>query len=231
MSGIDPFQAIKLSVLVGLWCAALGLPFAVLLGWILARFEFPGKTLLNMIVFAPLVVPPVVTGYLLLEVFGRAAPLGKLFADLGLPFSFSLAGAVLASFVVGMPFYVMVIRAAFEAVDPRLEEIAWTLGAPPRKTFFRVTLPLALPGIAAGAVLAFARALGEFGATVILAGNMEGKTRTIALAVYTLLETPNGLEASHILIGASLVISFGALFAYEMLLRWHRRRLEWRHER
>jgi len=231
MTGVSPGQAIWLSIQVGIWCAALGLPVALVLGWILARYEFRGKTLLNMIVFAPLVIPPVVTGYLLLEVFGRAALIGHLFEAIGLPFSFSLAGAVLASFVVGLPFYVMVIRSAFESVDPRLEEMAWTLGAPPKRTFLRVTLPLALPGIAAGAVLAFARALGEFGATVVLAGNMEGKTRTIALAVYTLLESPNGMDASRVLVVASLLISFAALFGYELLLRWHRRRLEWRHER
>lgn len=230
MIELDPSQAIWLSIQVGLWCVALGLLPAMLFGWILARYEFPGKTLLSMLVFTPLVIPPVVTGYLLLEVFGRTSAIGSFFDAMGLPFSFSLAGAVLASFIVGFPFYVMGIRSAFESVDPRLEEVAWTLGAPPRRTFFRVTLPLALPGIAAGAVLTFARALGEFGATVVLAGNMEGKTRTIALAVYTLLETPNGMDASRILIAASLCISLGTLFGYELLLRWHRRRLEWRND-
>jgi len=228
MIELNPTHAIWLSVQVGLWCVLLGLIPATLFGWVLARYEFLGKTLLSMLVFAPLGIPPGVTGYLLLGLFVRALPVGQFFEILGLPFSFSLAGAVLASFIVGFPFYVMVIRSAFESVDPRLEEVAWTLGAPPRRTFFRVTLPLALPGIAAGAVLTFARALGEFGATVVLAGNMEGKTRTIALAVYTLLETPNGMDASRILIVASLCISLATLFAYELLLRWHRRRLEWR---
>jgi molybdate transport system permease protein len=230
-SGVSPSQAIWLSVQVGAWCAVFGLPVAIVLGWILARYEFRGKILLNMLIFAPLVIPPVITGYLLLEIFGRSAIIGHWFEQMGLPFSFSLAGAVLASFVVGMPFYVMVTRAAFESVDPRLEEMAWTLGATPWRTFRRVTLPLALPGIAAGAVLAFARALGEFGATVVLAGNIEGKTRTIALGVYTLLESPSGMDASRVLVAASLLISLAALFGYEVLLRWHRRRLEWRHER
>lgn len=230
MAGLDPSQAIWLSVQVGLWCAVLGLPVAVFLGWILARCEFRGKIFLNLLVLAPMVIPPVVTGFLLLEVFGRAAPLGQFFEMLGLPFSFSLAGAVLASFVVGLPFYVMATRSAFESVDPRLEEMAWTLGAKPRQSFWRVTLPLALPGIAAGSMLAFARALGEFGATVVLAGNMEGKTRTIALAVYTLLESPDGMAATRILVGASLLLSLGALFGYELLVRWQRRRLEWHHE-
>lgn len=231
MLGVDPYRAIWLSIQVGLWCVVLGLPVAVFLGWVLARYEFRGKTLLNMVVFTPLVVPPVITGYLLLELFGRSAVIGHFFEKIGLPFTFSFAGAVLASFVVGLPFYVMAARSAFESVDPKLEEMAWTLGAPPKRTILRVTLPLALPGIAAGAVLAFARSLGEFGATIVLAGNMEGKTRTIALAVYTLLESPNGMEASHVLVGASLIISFASLLGYEGLLRWHRRRLEWRYDK
>jgi molybdate transport system permease protein len=231
MLGIDPWQAIWLSIQVGLWCAVLGLPFGIIFGWILARCDFPGKSLFNMLIFAPLVVPPVVTGYLLLSVVGRASPLGHFFEAIGFSFSFSFAGAVLASFIVGMPFYIMAIRSAFEAVDPKLEEMALTLGLPPMSVFFRVTLPLAFPGIGAGALLAFARALGEFGATVVLAGNMEGKTRTIALAVYSLLETPNGMGASRILVVASLLISLLALFGYEMLLRWNRSRLEWRHEK
>lgn len=228
---IDPWQAIWLSIQVGLWCAVLGLPVAVLFGWILARYDFLGKSFLNVLIFSPMVIPPVVTGYLLLMVFGRATFLGHIFDSIGLPFSFSFAGAVLASFIVGMPFYIMAIRSAFESVDPKLEEMAETLGFTPLKVFFKVTLPLAFPGIGAGALLAFARALGEFGATVVLAGNMEGKTRTIALAVYSLLETPNGMEASRVLVIASLLISLLALFGYEQLLRWQRRRLEWRHEK
>jgi molybdate transport system permease protein len=128
--------------------------------------------------------------------------------------------------VVGLPLYVISVRGAFEAVDPTYEELSWTLGVPPRQTFLRISLPLALPGIVAGSVLAFARSLGEFGATVVLAGNVEGSTRTIALAVYTLLESPEGREATWVLVGASVAISLGALLGYEALSRRQRRRLE-----
>lgn len=218
-------NAISLSLQVGAWCVALGFPFALVLGWILARKQFVGKTLLSAIVFSPLVVPPVVTGALLLDVFGRNRVVGAWLSQIGLPISFSMAGAVLAAFVVGLPFYIASVRTAFESIDPRLEEVAWTQGVSPARVFLKVTLPLALPGIAAGAVLAFARALGEFGATTVLAGNMEGKTRTIALAVYTLLETPGGDDEGRHLIYSSLAISFFALGGYELLSRWHRRRL------
>ena len=231
MSGIDPWIAISLSLQVGLWCAILGLPVAVALGWLLARRTFPGKLLLNMIIFTPLVVPPVVTGYLLLITFGRMTLIGRFFEQFGVSFSFTFVGAVLAAFIVGMPLYIMSIRSAFESIDPKLEEMAMTLGHTPLKVFFKVTLPLAFPGIGAGALLAFVRALGEFGATVMIAGNMEGKTRTIALAIYSLLDRPNGFEASKVLVVASLSVSLLALFGYELLIRWHRRRLEWRHEK
>jgi len=146
---------------------------------------------------------------------------------LGVTVPFTLLGAVLAALVVGIPLYVASVRAAFESVDPHLEEVAWTLGTPPRRSFLKVTLPLALPGIAAGAILAFARALGEFGATVVLAGNVEGRTRTIALAVYTLLESPEGRQAIWLLVGASLALSAGALLGYEFLTRRQRGRMEW----
>lgn len=225
---IDPWLAIRVSLQVALWCVLLGLPVAVLLGWILARFDFLGKTLLNMLLFAPMVIPPVVTGYLLLEIFGRNTVLGKWLTMVGLPISFDFSGAVLAALVVGLPFFIMVARSTFEALDPRLEEVAWTLGSARWRTFWKVTLPMALPGIGAGALLAFARALGEFGATIVLAGNVEGQTRTIALAIYTLLESPAGDQTATTLVLSSLALSFAALVGYEILLRWHRRRMEWR---
>ena len=231
MSEIDHWQAISLSLRVGFWCAILGLPVAIIFGWILARCTFPGKLLLNMFIFTPLVLPPIVTGYLLLITFGRMTPIGRFFEQMGLSFSFTFSGAVLAAFIVGMPLYIMSIRSAFESIDPKLEEMAMTLGYTPLKVFFKVTLPLAFPGIGAGALLSFARALGEFGATVIIAGNMEGKTRTIALAIYSLLDMPNGIEAAQVLVVASLLISLLAIFGYELLIRWHRKRLEWRHEK
>jgi molybdate transport system permease protein len=222
----DPLSAIRLSLWVGLWCVLLGLPIAVPVGWLLARRTFPGKALLSTLVLAPIVVPPVVTGLALLRFFGRSSALGPVLGWFGVEVSFSLAGAVLAALIVGLPFFVLSARGAFEAVDPAYEEVAHTMGLRPWQTFVRVTLPLALPGIGAGAVLGFARALGEFGATTVISGNMEGKTRTIALALYTLLDAPGGDRSMNVLLGASLGLSFVALLGYEALTRWQKRRLE-----
>lgn len=218
----DAASAIRLSLQVGLWCTVLGFPVAVGVGWLLARRRFVGRTLLVTLLMVPLVLPPVVTGYVLLRVLGRGGPA----AALGLEIPFTLAGAVVAAFVVGLPLYVLAARHAFEAVDPRYEEVAWTLGVTPFRTFLRVTFPLAAPGITAGSVLAFARALGEFGATAVLAGNVEGETRTIALAVYTLLETPGAEEGIAVLTWASIGISLAAIAGYEAFNRWQRSRLE-----
>jgi molybdate transport system permease protein len=222
---LDVATAVRLSLTVGAVSSLLGLVPAVGIAWILARHEFRGKAVVSSLVLTPLVLPPVVTGLLMLEVFGRQAPLGRLMDTLGLPVPFSLTGAVLAAGVVGFPLYVTSIRAAFEAVDPRYEEVSLSLGTPPGPTFRRVTLPLALPGIAAGVVLAFARGLGEFGATAVLAGNMEGRTRTIALAVYALLDAPGEDPRVSQLVGAAFVLSVLALAGFEALNRWQRRRL------
>ena len=219
-------SAVTLSLVVGLVAAAAGLGPALALGWLLARGHFRGKAVVSALVLVPLVLPPVVTGLLLLRLFGRSAPLGGWLAALGWPVPFTLTGAVIAAVVVGLPVYVMSVRGALEAVDPRYEEVAMTLGASPWQTFRRVTLPLALPGIGAGVVLAVARGLGEFGATAVLAGNMEGKTRTIALAVYALLDVPGEDPRVGQLIGASLGLSVLSLVGYEALNRWQRRRLE-----
>lgn len=216
----DPTAAIALSLEVATWCTVLGAPVAIALGYVLARKRFVGRTAVTTLLLLPLVLPPVVTGFLLLEIFGRGGPL----AAFDVPFG--LAAAVVAAFVVGLPLYVMAVQHAFEAVDPRYEEVSLTLGVAPWRTFLRVTLPLAMPGVAAGAVLAFARALGEFGATIVVAGNVEGKTRTIALAVYTLLESPGGEAATATLVWASVALSFAAVAGYELLRRWQRRRME-----
>ena len=229
-SGPSPASAIRISLLVALLATLAGLPVAVAVGWVLARRDFPGKTAVSTLVLAPLVVPPVVTGFLLLSVLGSQSPLGRALDSLGLPIPFSLLGAAVAAAVVGFPLYVLSVRNAFEAVDPHFEEISWTLGVPPASTFRRVSLPLAVPGIAAGAILAFARALGEFGATVVLAGNIEGKTRTIALAVYTLLESPAAEKATWALVAASVALSLAALVGYETLSRRQRKRLEMHRE-
>lgn len=223
---LDPGRAVGLSVWVGLLSTVATLLPAVGVGWLLARGRFRGRGVLSALVLLPLVLPPVVTGLVLLRLLGRNAPLGAALEALGLPVPFTLGGAVIAAAVVGFPLYVTAIRGAFEAVDPRLEEVSLSLGAPPARTFRRITLPLALPGIVAGMVLAFARGLGEFGATTVIAGNIEGRTRTIALAVYTLMDAPDGDTSLRVLLLASLALAVSALAGFELLNRWQRRRLE-----
>jgi molybdate transport system permease protein len=223
---VDPYSAVKLSAIVGIACVVLGFPFAVFFGWLLARKSFRGKSLLTLVIFFPLSLPPVVTGLILLKALGRESFLGQIFGSLGLPLTFSLTGAVIASFIVGFPLYVMMIRSAFEAVDKRYEEVAFTLGLTPAKIFFKISLPLAIPGVLAGAVLNLARSMGEFGATSIISGNIEGETRTISLALYSLLEAPDGMESGRTLVIVSLIMSFLSLALYEWLLNWHRKRLE-----
>jgi molybdate transport system permease protein len=227
----DPWPAVRLSLLVALGATLAGFVPAVWLGWILARKDFVGKSVVATVALIPLVLPPVVTGFLLLSLLGSRTPLGAWLEAMGVDIPFTLLGATVAALTVGLPLYVVSIRNAFQVVDPSYEEVSWTLGRRPWPTFVRVTFPLALPGIAAGAVLAFARALGEFGATVVLAGNVEGSTRTIALAVYTLLESPQGREAIWVLVGASVLLSLLALLGYEALSRRQRRQMELRHGR
>ena len=226
MTGVDPVRAVELSLIVGAWCIVLGSPFAIGLGFLLARREFWGKSLVSALVLTPLVMPPVVTGFLLLEVLGRDSALGGVLAELGLPIPFTLAGAVAAGLAVGFPLYVSAARSAFEAIDRRFEDVSLTLGVPPWRTFLRVTLPLALPGLVGGMVLAFARALGEFGATVVVAGNAEGQTRTLALAVYTLLDVPGAEPQAWRLVALSVGLSTASLLGHEALTRWQKRRLE-----
>lgn len=223
---VDPTSAVLLSLEVGVASTLLTLGPALAIAWILARGRFRGKAVLTGIVTAPLVLPPVVTGLLLLRAFGRGTLLGGALQAIGLPVVFSWTGAVLAAAIVGFPLYVLTIRQAFEAIDPRYEEVSLTLGAPPVATFRRITLPLALPGIAAATVLAFARGLGEFGATAVVAGNVEGRTRTIALAIYALLDSPAGDAQIRTLLVASLALAFGALAAFELLVGRQRRRLD-----
>jgi molybdate transport system permease protein len=223
---LDPYSALKLSAIVGAACVVFGFPFAVFFGWLLARKTFRGKSILTLVIFFPLSLPPVVTGLILLKGLGRESFLGNFFGSLGFPLTFSLTGAVIASFVVGFPLYVMMIRSAFEAVDKRYEDVAFTLGVSPIKIFFKISLPLALPGVLAGAVLNLARSMGEFGATSIISGNIEGETRTISLALYSILEAPDGMESGRTLILFSIIMSFLSLAIYEWLINWHRKRLE-----
>jgi len=214
------WDAIFLSLQVALWCTIAVLPPAVLMAWLLARGNFPGKILLDAIVHLPLVVPPVVTGYLLLLLLGRNGPVGAWLEDwFGIVLAFKWTGAVVASAVMAFPLAVRAIRMAIEAVDPAMERAARSLGAGRIRAFLSVTLPLAAPGVVAGAVLAFARSLGEFGATITFVSNIPGETQTIPSAIYAYIQTPGGDGAALRLTAMSVLLSLGALVASEWLAR------------
>lgn len=212
--------AIRLSLKVALWAVAISLPPGVLIALVLARGRFWGRQLLDVVVHLPLILPPVVTGYFLLILFGRRGPLGHFFYQyFGLTFAFRWTGAVLASAVVAFPLMVRAIRLSIEAVDRRLEDAAATLGARPALVFLTVTLPLILPGIIAGAILSFARSLGEFGATITFVSNIPGETQTLPTALYTFTQVPGGDEGAMRLTAVSVVISATALLISEFLAR------------
>ncbi len=212
--------AIALTVRIALVATAFALPVGLLVGWLLARTDFWGKTLLDGLAHLPLVLPPVVTGYLLLISFGRRGPVGAFLYDhFGIVFSFRWTGAALACGVMGFPLMVRPIRLALQAIDRRLEDAASTLGANPARVFLTVTLPLALPGIIAGVLLCFARALGEFGATITFVSNIPGETQTISAAIYTLTQVPGGDAAAARLVVISIILALAALFAAEWLAR------------
>ena len=214
----EEWAALALSLKVSLWAVALSLPLAVLVAYLLARREFPGKSLLSAIVHVPLVLPPVVTGYLLLLTFGRNGAVGRWLEDtFGLVLAFRWTGAALAAAIMGFPLMVRAIRLAVEAVDPRLEEAAATLGAPPLARFVFVTLPLISPGILAGAVLGFAKAMGEFGATITFVANIPGQTQTLPSAIYAFLQVPGAETAAMRLVILSLVVAIGAVVISEWL--------------
>jgi len=214
------WTAVELSLRIALVATAWALPFGIAVGWLLARGKFWGKTVLDGLVHLPLVLPPVVTGYLLLMWFGRKGPIGAFLYDhFGVVFAFRWTGAALASGVMGFPLLVRPIRLALEAIDRRLEDAAGTLGANPALVFFTVTLPLALPGIIAGLLLCFARALGEFGATITFVSNIPGQTQTISAAIYTFLQIPDGDAAAGRLVVVAIGLSLAALIAAEWLGR------------
>ena len=218
MSNLSPteWSAVWLSLKVAMGVALLTAVPAVLLGGLLARREFRGKILVESLVHAPLVVPPVVTGYLLLMAFGANGWIGK---HLGFRLAFSWQGAVLASAVVALPLAVRSVRLAISLVDRRLEETALTLGRSPAWTFMRITLPLAWPGILGGILLAFSRSLGEFGATITFAGNIEGATQTLPLAIYSALQVPGGEETAMRFTLFSLALCMASLVVSEILTR------------
>jgi molybdate transport system permease protein len=219
----EEWEIILLSLKVSLVAVALTLPFAFALAWVLARARFPGKLLLDALVHLPLVIPPVVTGWMLLIAFGRTGPIGRFLEQtLGLTLMFRWTGAALAAAVMALPLMVRAIRLSIESVDIRLEQAARTLGATRWRAFLTITLPLSLPGIAAGAVLGFARSIGEFGATISFVSNIPGETQTLPLAIYAALQVPGGEEMVARLAFVSVALSFAALIASELIVRRHR---------
>ena len=216
----EEITAILLSVRVAVACVAITIVPGIVMGWLLARCRFPGHAALDAIVHLPLVLPPVVVGYGLLLLFGRNGPLQGLLGDV----AFTWKAAAMASAVMGFPLMVRAVRLAIELVDTRLEQAARTLGASPLRAFLTITIPLALPGILTGAVLAFARSLGEFGATMTFAGNIEGETRTLPLALFQYAQVPNGEGPALRLLIISVILSFLALFVSEIAARHVRKR-------
>jgi len=218
--GPAEWQAVRLSLRVSFWATLASLPIAIFVAYALARWKFPGKQVLNGIVHLPLILPPVVTGYLLLIVFGRRGTVGQFLDEwFGIVLSFRWTGAAVAAAVMAFPLMVRAIRLAVEAVDPKLEAAASTLGASRVWVFLTVTLPLILPGIVAGAILAFAKAMGEFGATITFVSNIPGQTQTIPSAIYAFLQVPGGEDAATRLVIVAIVIAMTALLLSEFIAR------------
>jgi molybdate transport system permease protein len=223
--GAEEWQAVALSLRVSLWATAASLPLGLFTAYALARWEFPGKQIVNGLVHLPLILPPVVTGYLLLLTFGPQGPAGRLLAEVGVVFGFRWTGAALAAAVMAFPLMVRAMRLSIETVDPKLEAAGATLGASPPWVFVTVTLPLVAPGVLAGAVLAFAKAMGEFGATITFVSNIPGETRTIPSAIYAFLQVPGGEGAALRLVAVSVAVAMGALLLSEWLARRVARRV------
>ncbi len=219
-------EALSLSMRVAFWSTLWSLPAGIAMAWLLARTDFPGKAMVDVAVHLPLVVPPVVVGYVLLVLLGRRGAIGGwLYDDFGITIAFTWKGAAVASAVMAFPLVVRAIRLSIEAVDRRLEAAARTLGAGPVRVFFTVTLPLTAPGILVGAILGFARSLGEFGATITFVSNIPGQTRTLPIALYTLVQAPGGEAAALRLVALSVALAFAALLTSELLARRLRARI------
>jgi len=222
----EEWTAVRLSLIVATTAMLASLPLGLAVAWLLARGRFWGKSLLDAVIHLPLIMPPVVTGYLLLIGFGRRGPIGQFLYDwFGIVLSFRWTGAALACAVMGFPLMVRAIRLSIEAIDRKLEDAAGTLGAGPFWVFLTVTLPLALPGILAGMILCFAKAMGEFGATITFVSNIPGETQTLPSAIYTFTQVPNGDAGAMRLTLISIAISVAALFASEFLARLVGRRI------
>jgi molybdate transport system permease protein len=223
---LEEWTAIRLSLRIALTATLSSLPFGIFAAYALARWRFPGKIIVDGLIHLPLVLPPVVTGYMLLILFGRRGAFGAPLAEyLGIVFSFRWTGAALACAVMGFPLMVRPIRLSIEAIDSRLEDAAGTLGANSLWTFALVTLPLALPGLIVGLILCFAKALGEFGATITFVSNIPGETQTISAAIYTYTQSPGGDASALRLTIVSVTIAFAALIVSEVVQRLARKRL------
>lgn len=219
LTGVE-LEALKLSLRVSGWAVTASLPVGILAAWILARLRFPGKNVLDGLMHLPLVLPPVVIGYLLLVLLGRNGIIGAFLNNyLGISLAFNWKGAALAAAVMAFPLLVRSVRLSMENVDQGLEAAARTLGAGPIRVFFTVTLPLMIPGIITGVILAFARSLGEFGATITFVSNIPGRTRTLPLALYTLTQVPDGETGAMRLCILSMIIAMVALVLSEILSR------------
>ncbi len=216
---VAAWDALRLSLWVACWATLLAIPLAIWVAWLLARKDFWGKAVLNAAVHLPLVLPPVVTGYLLLLAFGRTAPLGRALNALGIQLAFHWTGAVLAAMIMGFPLMVRAMRLAIEAVDPKLEDTAATLGAPRAMVFFRVTLPLILPGVLAGTVMGFAKAMGEFGATITFVANIPGQTQTLPSAIWAALQIPGGERQAVMMVLMASTVAIGAVLLSELLAK------------
>jgi molybdate transport system permease protein len=214
----ETWQITLFSLSVGLASTLVILPFGILVAWIFARKEWPFKSVLETIVLLPLVMPPVSTGLILLKIFGRRSPVGQWLYERGIEIVFNWKGVLIAMAVMSFPLLVRSVRTSFSEVSPRLEQIAATLGASTLRIFFLITIPLAYRGIIAGALLAFSRALGEFGATILLAGNIPGKTQTLSLAIFSFVQLGKDREA-YILLGITVAIAFASVWCSEWLLR------------
>ena len=221
----EELSALYLSAKVACFATLFCIPFAIALAWCLARYEFRLKFLVEAILQLPMVLPPVVLGYLLLILFGNKGWIGQYLHQMGIELAFNWKGAVLASMIVAFPLMVQPIRLSFQMMNQQLEHIAGSLGASPIKVFFSINLPLALPGILIGSILCFSRSLGEFGATMTFVGNIPEETRTIPIAIYSFLQQPDGEQMAMRLVTLSLILAFSALIANYFVLQKYQRKL------
>lgn len=221
----EELSAIYLSAKVASISTLLCLPFAVALAWLLARYEFKAKFIVEALLQMPMVLPPVVLGYVLLVTFGQQGLVGQYLSQWGISLVFNWKGAVLAAMLVSFPLIVQPIRLSFQMLNQQLEQIAASLGSSPRKVFLSISLPLALPGILMGSILGFSRSLGEFGATITFVGNIPSETQTIPIAIYALLQQPNGDALAMRLVALSLLLAFSALISNYFILQKYQKRL------